>query len=215
MEFNKLVFAALSVGCLTAAAGGSYLAGRQNQSASAIVESSDLRPAPDGPAQKAPSAVTESEGVIAPEASRPEAAPPATPSAPARRAPSMAAPQNAPRAARVVQRPSTTSPSTRPSTPDSQPSGPAAGRSGQERVSETVSAPANGGTMWETRPSVAPSTPEYKEPEPPPPLPSARVRTVTGEIAIAKMKDLNTQDVEQAMRLVEGTARSMGLQVTE
>ena len=35
------------------------------------------------------------------------------------------------------------------------------------------------------------------------------------EIAIAKMKDLNTQDVEQAMRLVEGTARSMGLQVTE
>ena len=46
MEFNKLVFAALSVGCLTAAAGGSYLAVRQNQSASAIVESSDLRPAP-------------------------------------------------------------------------------------------------------------------------------------------------------------------------
>ena len=35
MEFNKLVFAGLSVGCLTAAAGGSYLAVRQNQSASA------------------------------------------------------------------------------------------------------------------------------------------------------------------------------------
>jgi large subunit ribosomal protein L11 len=35
------------------------------------------------------------------------------------------------------------------------------------------------------------------------------------EIAQIKMKDLNTQDVEQAMRLIEGTARSMGLQVTE
>ena len=35
------------------------------------------------------------------------------------------------------------------------------------------------------------------------------------EIAQIKMKDLNTQDVDQAMRLIEGTARSMGLQVTE
>ena len=33
MEFNKLVFAGLSVGCLAAAAGGSYLAVRQNQAA--------------------------------------------------------------------------------------------------------------------------------------------------------------------------------------
>ena len=40
MEFNKLVFAGLSVGCLAAAAGGSYLAVRQNQSASAVVEPS-------------------------------------------------------------------------------------------------------------------------------------------------------------------------------
>jgi large subunit ribosomal protein L11 len=35
------------------------------------------------------------------------------------------------------------------------------------------------------------------------------------EIAQMKIKDLNTQDIDQAMRLVEGTARSMGLQVTE
>ena len=33
MEFNKLVFAGLAVGCLAAAAGGSYLAVRQNQTA--------------------------------------------------------------------------------------------------------------------------------------------------------------------------------------
>jgi len=35
------------------------------------------------------------------------------------------------------------------------------------------------------------------------------------EIAQMKIKDLNTQDIDQAMRLIEGTARSMGLQVTE
>ncbi len=169
MEFNKLVFAALSVGCLTAAAGGSYLAVRQNQSASALVEPSELRrdTAESAAAPKAPNTVTESEGVIAPEEPKPEAAP-STPPAPARRAPSMAAPQNAPRAARVVQRPSTTSPSTR----DRQPSGQTVARSGQERASEPVTAPAtSGGSMWETRPSVQPSVPEYREPEPPAPPP--------------------------------------------
>ncbi|WP_430512645.1 50S ribosomal protein L11 [Pannonibacter phragmitetus] len=35
------------------------------------------------------------------------------------------------------------------------------------------------------------------------------------EIAAAKMKDLNANDVEAAMRMVEGSARSMGLEVTE
>lgn len=33
------------------------------------------------------------------------------------------------------------------------------------------------------------------------------------EIAKAKMKDLNTSDVDQAVRIVEGTARSMGIEV--
>jgi large subunit ribosomal protein L11 len=35
------------------------------------------------------------------------------------------------------------------------------------------------------------------------------------EIAEVKMPDLNTQDVEQAMRIIEGTARSMGITVDE
>lgn len=33
------------------------------------------------------------------------------------------------------------------------------------------------------------------------------------EIATAKMEDLNTTDVEQAVKIVEGTARSMGVKV--
>ena len=35
------------------------------------------------------------------------------------------------------------------------------------------------------------------------------------EIAIAKMKDLNANDVDMAMRMIEGSARSMGIEVTE
>ena len=35
------------------------------------------------------------------------------------------------------------------------------------------------------------------------------------EIAEAKMKDLNANDIEAAMLMVEGSARSMGLEVTE
>ena len=35
------------------------------------------------------------------------------------------------------------------------------------------------------------------------------------EIAEAKMVDLNAADIEAAMRIIEGSARSMGLQVTE
>ena len=38
---------------------------------------------------------------------------------------------------------------------------------------------------------------------------SSRVR----EIAETKMRDLNADDVEKAMRIIEGTARSMGIQV--
>jgi large subunit ribosomal protein L11 len=34
------------------------------------------------------------------------------------------------------------------------------------------------------------------------------------QIAEAKMKDLNANDVEQAMKIIEGSARSMGLEVT-
>ena len=40
-------------------------------------------------------------------------------------------------------------------------------------------------------------------------------RTQVREIAALKLKDLNAHQVEQAMRSIEGTARSMGLEVVE
>jgi len=40
-------------------------------------------------------------------------------------------------------------------------------------------------------------------------VPAAKVR----EIAQAKLKDLNTQSLEQAVKQVEGTARSMGIEI--
>ena len=44
-------------------------------------------------------------------------------------------------------------------------------------------------------------------------MPSPRAGTVTPEIAKTKMADLNASDVEHAVRMVAGTARSMGLEV--
>ena len=41
------------------------------------------------------------------------------------------------------------------------------------------------------------------------------LRVVAKEIAELKMKDLNASGVESAMRQVEGTARSMGIQVVD
>jgi large subunit ribosomal protein L11 len=40
-------------------------------------------------------------------------------------------------------------------------------------------------------------------------VPRSKVR----EIAELKMRDLNAHDVEAAMRMVEGTARSMGIEI--
>ncbi len=40
-------------------------------------------------------------------------------------------------------------------------------------------------------------------------------RSAIREIAQRKMKDLNASDIEAAMRIIEGTARSMGLTVVE
>ena len=41
------------------------------------------------------------------------------------------------------------------------------------------------------------------------------VETKLREIAEAKMPDLNANDVEAAMKIIEGTARSMGVEVVE
>ena len=164
MEFNKLVFAGLSIGCLAAAAGGSYLAVRQNQSAvsgassaSDGISPADVPVAPDAPAR----AVTESEGVIAPDTTTP-AKP--EPIAPARRMQTITqAPASATRASTA--RPAASTPARRqPAAADLPPVA--------ANTPAPASAPAtSGGTMWESRPTVQPSVPEYPEPEPPPPPP--------------------------------------------
>ena len=40
-------------------------------------------------------------------------------------------------------------------------------------------------------------------------------RSQVKEIAETKMQDLNTDDIEAAMRMIEGTARSMGIEVVD
>jgi hypothetical protein len=158
MEFNKLVFAGLSVGCLAAAAGGSYLAVRQNQT-SISSESSLAAPAAiESPAKP----VTESEGVITPDAAKPapQAVEPAAPSRPA---------------SRIVNSPTRraeTGTSERPSTRNDAGDANVNARSGQpSEAPATPAAPTATGSVWEARPAVQPSAPEYKEPEPPAPPP--------------------------------------------
>ncbi len=144
MEFNKLVVAGLLIGCL-AAAGGSYFAVHQNQAA--------VSAAPDSPAR----AVTESEGVIAPEGVRP--------ADPVRQAPAVS---SKPTNSRIAN-----APTRRPSTPDEARVAGLISRSGQtpESPAPPEAPTASSGSMWESRPTVEPSVPEYVEPEPPPPPP--------------------------------------------
>ncbi len=160
MELNKLVFGALALGCLGAAAAGGYLAARQGSvPATEVVASS---PAPTGAptdvvSGSAGKAVAESEGVIAPD----------TPAAPPAEAPKVAPPQAepTPRARRVEPAPSrrgATAPTSR--------------RAGSQSASTPAAAPApavtqassSGGTMWEVRPAIEPErAPASSEPEAP------------------------------------------------
>lgn len=171
MEFNKLVFAGLSVGCLAAAAGGSYLAVRQNQTAGAA-SATELTPATEV-APAAPGApVTESEGVIGPDAAKP-ATPSVESSAPSRPASRIVNATPSRRAeTRTTSAPVTTSrPSSRPSTPTNTRDTSVVARTGPATESAP---PSSSGSMWETRPSVQASVPDYKEAEPaaPPPPPA-------------------------------------------
>ncbi|MGE0863317.1 MAG: hypothetical protein AB7P34_05375 [Vicinamibacterales bacterium] len=167
MEFNKLVFAGLSIGCLAAAAGGSYLAVRQNQTSGAVgaYGASGAGAPVEATAPTQPNApVTESEGVITPET---EPTPSATPAPPApttsRRMQTISqAPARSSRAS--ASRPAPAAPSRR---------APAVVEAPPVAVNTpSPSAPAtSGGTMWEPRAPVEPSVPEYREPEPPAPPP--------------------------------------------
>ena len=159
MEFNKLVFAGLSIGCLAAAAGGSYLAVRQNQTSGALSSTGAAGAVAEPAAATKPDApVTESEGVIAPEGVRP--------ADPVRQASAVS---SKPANSRLAG-----APTRRPSTPfDARDAG-LVSRSGQtpESPAPPASLTASGGSMWESRPTVEPSVPELVEPEatPPPPV---------------------------------------------
>ena len=184
MEFNKLVFGGLALGCLAAAGAGGYLAARQNPAPQ--TEAVAVAPA----AETAPRAVAESEGVISPSE-------PAALAAPAPAAPVAEAP------ARITPRRETTPRPSRPSpVPSSVPVTPTrSARNEAPAPAPAASAPApSSGGMWEPRASVEPErAPVTREPEPPPPPPAPEFvdlvvpndavlglqieRTVTSEVA--------------------------------
>jgi hypothetical protein len=229
MAFNKLVFAGLSVGCLAAAAGGSYLAVRQNQS---FAGAATAATAPVAPAPVAPGApVTESEGLITPDASKPDAARPAAPAETERPAARIVNTQ-APRRASVPAPVAPSRPTPRPASRET--------RQPDSQIASSAPAPASApsqssGSMWETRPSVQPSTPEYKEPDPPAPppppapefvdltVPSDAVlglqieRTVSSELARVedKVEARVTRDVRVSDRIAIPAGSTVRGSVTE
>jgi hypothetical protein len=186
MEFNKLVFGGLALGCLTAAGAGGYLAARQNPAPR--TEAVAVAPAPES---TAPRAVAESEGIITPSAPAPLAAP--APTAPAVEAPAITPRrETTPRPSRPSPVPSSV-PVTPTRTARNEAPAPAAA------PAATAPAPSSGG-MWEPRASVEPErAPITREPEPPPPPPAPEFvdlvvpsdtvvglqieRTVTSEVA--------------------------------
>jgi hypothetical protein len=173
MELNKLVFAGLSLGCLTAAAAGGYLAaGSRTPDETTAIQA----PATVTPESEAGKAVTESEGVILPDSSSPTAPGAAAPSAeapapstarveatkdraasPSRKGQTASQTQRAPRETSRVATPPASSRSARTDT-----------ASRDSASSPSSSASSNGG-MWETRPAIEPErAPAIVEPEAPP-----------------------------------------------
>src|SRR5262245_9485496 len=165
MELNKLVFGALAVGALAAAAGGGYLAARHNAAPApgAAVAMSAPVPAAEGSAKP----VAESEGVITPETPAPAPSPAA-----------VAVQQPSARAARtetVTKRRADPAP-TRREEPQAAPTRSA--RTEPAPRSASTGPPASNsssssGSMWEVRPAVEPERARTNaEPEAPPAPPA-------------------------------------------
>lgn len=187
MEFNKLIFGGLALGCVAAAGAGGYIAARQNPAPR--TEAAIVAPL-DAEAPAAPRAVAESEGVISPPPTAlAEPTPPAT--APMAEAPPVVTPR------RETPRPARPSPA--PSSVPVTPTRTARNEAPAPAPAPATSAPApSSGGMWEPRASVEPER-APREPEPPPPPPAPEFvelvvpndavvglqieRTVTSEVA--------------------------------
>ncbi|MGE0461165.1 MAG: hypothetical protein AB7Q16_07325 [Vicinamibacterales bacterium] len=155
MGINKLVFAALTVGCLAAAGLGGYLAVRYGQPAVAADTPSAVPVA--APAPGAPAAVTESEGVITPAPAESPASRVTPPVAEAAPAPRKAAPAPSTRSTRSTREPSPSRPAPRPETRRAEASPARTTPPPPEPAPAPL--PENTGSMWETRAPVEPEAP--------------------------------------------------------
>jgi len=223
MGINKLVFAALTVGCLAAAGLGGYLAVRYGQPAVAADTPSAVPVA--APAPGVPATVTESEGVITPAPAESPASRVRPPVAEAAPAPRTAAPARA----RATREPAPSRPAPRPETRRAEAS--PARTTPPPPEPATAPLPENTGSMWETRAPVEPEAPPVtvaEAPEPPaaPPapelidlqIPADSVlgiqveRTVSSETA--RVEDKVTARVTRDVRVGTRTAIPAGSIVT-
>jgi hypothetical protein len=229
MGINKLVFAALTAGCLVAAGLGGFLAVRYGQPAVAADTPSALPVAT--PAPGAPAAVTESEGVITPapaESPAPRVTPPVAEAAPAARTTATAAAR-----ARATREPAASRPAPRPETRRAE--APPARTEPPPPETAPTALPENTGSMWEMRAPVEPEAPPVAsyEPEQPaaPPAPEfvdlqvpadavlglQVERTVTSEVARVedKVTARVTRDVRVGTRIAIPAGSIVSGSVTE
>jgi hypothetical protein len=192
MEFNKLVFGGLAIGCLAAAAAGGYLAARQDRRAEPATTPSAIA-TPISPAPAAGKPVEESEGVITPETPAPRAEPQAAPTVRerSRRAAATDRPE------RTVTAPPRESRASRTAPPANGPAETVAAPTPQPAVSGAPS-------MWEVRPAVEPDrapaierAPVEPEPPAPPPAPE-RIELVIPTDAVLGLQIERTVSSETA-----------------
>ena len=209
MGINKLVFAALTAGCLVAAGLGGFVAVRFGQPPVAA-DAPDALPA-SAPATTTPGTVTESEGVITP-------AP--TPAPPVAAAPSPAPSPRAAEAARNRTSRESTPSRTASSRPEPRPESRRVDSTPvrtQEQAQPAPQVTQNTGSMWETRPAIQQDAPPavIEEPAPPPPPPAPEFvelqvpadsvlglqveRTVTSDLA--RVEDKVTARVTRDVRV--------------
>jgi len=226
MGINKLVVAALAVGCLAAAGLGGFMAARYGQPAVSADTPSAVPVA--APAPGAPATVTESEGIITPapaESPAPRVTPPVAEAAPAPRATAPARP-------RATREPAASRPSPRPETRRAEA---APARTAPPAEPAPTAIPENTGSMWETRAPVEPEAPpvatyEPEEPAAPPApeyvdlqVPADAVlglqveRTVTSETARVedKVTARVTRDVRVGTRIAIPAGSIVNGSVTE
>lgn len=187
---SRVLAGLLAAGCVTAAAGGAYVAGRQNATAPVPVAAAPAAPA----AEPAARPVAETEAVVgSPAPSQPASEPAAVPSSRATDPPRASRPKDPPSAAAPVARPAPSTAAVRRDAPSS----------ASRRERET--------TARSTAGSTVPSAPATAQTAPPPPVAAQPVEPLQEQVRQAEAPA--APGARQLEEVVVPTSAVIGLEV--